>query len=91
MGNDLTTCIKCHTRSLRIYKHHNDKEGAAKQHNKIANIHKRKGNREESIDHYMAALWHSREAKLPSTDPTVADTIKNVAAFQNSQNRGGMW
>ncbi|KAL7442153.1 hypothetical protein ACHAXM_011170 [Skeletonema potamos] len=91
MGNDLTTCIKCHTRSLRIYKHHNDKEGAAKQHNKIAGIHKKKGNREESIDHYMAALWHSREAKLPSTDPTVADTIKNVAAFQNSQNRGGVW
>ena len=91
MGNDLTLCIKCHTRSLRIYKHHNDKEGAAKQHNKIAGIHKKKGNRDESIDHYMAALWHSREAKLPSTDPTVADTIKNVAAFQNSQNRGGVW
>jgi len=91
LSNELDLCLKCHTRSLRIYKHHNDKEGAAKQHNKIANIHKRKGNREESIDHYMAALWHSREAKLPSTDPTVADTIKNVAAFQNSQNRGGMW
>ena len=90
MTNELTLCIKCHTRSLRIYKHHNDKEGAAKQHNKIAGIHKKKGNREESIDHYMAALWHSREAKLPSTDPTVADTIKNVAAFQNYQNRG-MW
>lgn len=91
MTNELHLCIKCHTRSLRLYKHHNDKEGAARQHNKIAGIHKKKGNREESIDHYMAALWHSREAKLPSTDPTVADTIKNVAAFQNSQNRGGMW
>ena len=80
--------IKCHTRALRIYKHHNDKEGAAKQHNKIAGILKKKGDREESMDHYMAALWHSREAKLPSTDPTVADTIKNVAAFQNSNMRG---
>lgn len=87
--NELALCIKCHTRSLRIYKHHNDKEGAAKQHNKIAGIHKKKGNKEASMDHYMAALWHSREAKLPSTDPTVADTIKNVASFQNSQNRGG--
>jgi tetratricopeptide (TPR) repeat protein len=91
MANELTLCIKCHTRSLRIYKHHNDKEGAARQHNKIAGIHKKKGNREKSIDHYMAALWHSREAKLPSTDPTVADTIKNVAAYQNSQSRGGAW
>ncbi len=80
--------IKCHTRALRIYKHHNDKEGAAKQHNKIAGILKKKGDMEESMDHYMAALWHSREAKLPSTDPTVADTIKNVAAFQNSNMRG---
>ena len=84
MSRNYSTSIKCHTRALRIYKHHNDKEGAAKQHNKIAGILKKKGDMAESMDHYMAALWHSREAKLPSTDPTVADTIQNVAAFQNS-------
>lgn len=74
--------IKCHTRALRIFKHHDNKEMAATEHNKIATILKASGQETKAKEHYMAALWHSREARLPSTDPIVADTIKNVAAFQ---------
>jgi tetratricopeptide (TPR) repeat protein len=74
--------IKCHTRALRIFKHHDNKEMAATEHNKIATILKTSGEKTKAMEHYMAALWHSREARLPSTDPIVADTIKNVAAFQ---------
>ncbi len=71
--------IKCHTRALRVFKHHNDKKSAATEHNKIASILKLLGENEKAMEHYMAALWHSREASLPSTDPIVADTIKNLA------------
>jgi len=74
--------IKCHTRALRIFKHHDMKEMAATEHNKIAGILKLSGEPNKAMEHYMAALWHSREARLPSTDPIVADTIKNVASFK---------
>lgn len=74
--------IKCHTRALRIFKHHDNKEMAATEHNKIATILKTSGETTKAMEHYMASLWHSREARLPSTDPVVADTIRNVAAFQ---------
>ncbi|KAL7553888.1 hypothetical protein ACHAWF_017230 [Thalassiosira exigua] len=74
--------IKCHTRALRIFKHHDNKEMAATEHNKIASILKSSGESNKAMEHYMAALWHSREARLPSTSPIVADTIKNVASFQ---------
>ncbi|KAL7544086.1 hypothetical protein ACHAXR_013517 [Thalassiosira sp. AJA248-18] len=74
--------IKCHTRALRIFKHHDNKAMAATEHNRIASILKSSGESNKAMEHYMAALWHSREARLPSTDPIVADTIKNVAAFQ---------
>lgn len=74
--------IRCHTRALRIFKHHDNKQMAAIEHNKIAGILKLSGEDNKALEHYMAALWHSREAKLPSTDPIVADTIKNVASFQ---------
>ena len=40
------------------------------------------GDRHKAMEHYVTALRHSREARIPSTDPVVADTIKNVAAFQ---------
>lgn len=55
---------------------------AAAEHNKIAGLLKRSGEPNKAMEHYMAALWHSREARLPSTDPIVADTIKHVASFQ---------
>lgn len=74
--------IKYHTRALRIFKHHDNKKMAATEHNKIATILKISGEKNKAMEHYMAALWHSREARLPSTDPIVSDTIKNVAAFQ---------
>lgn len=57
---------------------------AATEHNKIAGILKLLGEPSKAMEHYMAALRHSREARLPSTDPIVADTIKNVASFQRS-------
>ncbi|KAL3756493.1 hypothetical protein ACHAWU_009887 [Discostella pseudostelligera] len=76
--------IKCHTRALRIFKHHDNKAMAATEHNKIAGILKLSGANDKAMEHYMAALWHSREASLPSTDPIVADTIKNLASFQKS-------
>lgn len=79
--------IKSHTRALRIFKHiRNNEPGSTKyiaiEHNKIANILKSSGEPNKAMEHYMASLWHSREARLPSTDPIVADTIKNVASFQ---------
>ena len=74
--------IKCHTRALRVFKHHDNKEMAATEHNKIASILKLSGESDKAMEHYMASLWHSREARLPSTDPIVADTIKNLAVFQ---------
>jgi hypothetical protein len=74
--------IKCHTRALRVFKHHDNKEMAATEHNKIASILKLSGESDKAMEHYMASLWHSREARLPSTDPIVADTIKNLAIFQ---------
>jgi len=81
-GLGYSQAIKCHTRALRIFKHHDNKENAAVEHNRIASILKISGERNKAMEHYMAALWHSREARLPSTDPIVADTIKNVAEFQ---------
>lgn len=81
-GGEHASGIKCHTRALRIFKHHDNKEMAATEHNKIASILKAAGEPNKAMEHYMAALWHSREARLPSTDPIVADTIKNVASFQ---------
>ncbi|KAL3809507.1 hypothetical protein ACHAXA_009743 [Cyclostephanos tholiformis] len=81
-GGQHSNGIKCHTRALRIFKHHDNKEMAATEHNKIATILKTSGEKTKAMEHYMAALWHSREARLASTDPVVADTIKNVAAFQ---------
>jgi len=81
-GREHANGIKCHTRALRIFKHHDDKEMAATEHNKIASILKSSGENNKAMEHYMAALWHSREARLPSTNPIVADTIKNVASFQ---------
>mmetsp|Transcript_5606 Transcript_5606/g.12747 ORF Transcript_5606/g.12747 Transcript_5606/m.12747 type:complete len:446 (+) Transcript_5606:567-1904(+) len=81
-GGDYANAIKCHTRALRVFKHHDNKEMAATEHNKIASILKSAGETNKAMEHYMAALWHSREARLPSTDPIVADTIKNVASFQ---------
>ena len=65
-----------------FFKHHDNKKMAATEHNKIATILKISGEKNKAMEHYMAALWHSREARLPSTDPIVSDTIKNVAAFQ---------
>eukprot|EP00581_Thalassiosira_minuscula_P000722 CAMPEP_0183738148 /NCGR_PEP_ID=MMETSP0737-20130205/53879_1 /TAXON_ID=385413 /ORGANISM="Thalassiosira miniscula, Strain CCMP1093" /LENGTH=588 /DNA_ID=CAMNT_0025972621 /DNA_START=66 /DNA_END=1832 /DNA_ORIENTATION=+ len=56
----------------------------AMEHNRIASILKSSGDTNKAMEHYMASLWHSREARLPSTDPIVADTIKNVANFQKS-------
>ncbi|KAL3776302.1 hypothetical protein ACHAW5_002611 [Stephanodiscus triporus] len=81
-GGQHSNGINCHTRALRIFKHHDNKEMAATEHNKIATILKKSGENTKAMEHYMAALWHSREARLPSTDPIVADTIRNVAAFQ---------
>lgn len=81
-GGDHAMGIKCHTRALRIFKHHDNKEMAATEHNRIASMLKSSGEPNKAMEHYMAALWHSREARLPSTDPIVADTIKNVASFQ---------
>ena len=74
--------VKCHTKALRIFKHTDDKEGAAIEHNKLGGILKLSGDNNKSMEHYMASLWHAREAKLPSTNPVVADTIRNVASFQ---------
>lgn len=76
--------IKCHTKALRVFKHHDEKKMAATEHNKIASIMKESGENDKAMEHYMAALWHSREASLPSHDPIVADTIKNLASFQKS-------
>ena len=56
----------------------------AVEHNRIATILQSSGETNKAMEHYMASLWHSREARLPSTDPIVADTIKNVAGFQKS-------
>lgn len=84
-GGEHSNGIKCHTRALRIFKHQDKKEMAAREHNKIAGILKLSGEPNKAMEHYMAALWHSREAKLPSTDPIVADTIKNVASFQKGK------
>ena len=81
-GGEHANGIKCHTRALRIFKHDDNKAMAAREHNNIATIMKAAGETNTAMEHYMAALWHSREARLPSTDPVVADTIKNVAAFQ---------
>ena len=80
-GN-LASSVKCHTKALRIFKHTDDKEGAAVEHNKLGAILQLAGNNNKSMEHYMASLWHAREAKLPSTNPVVADTIRNVASFQ---------
>lgn len=82
-GGEHANAVKCHTRALRIFKHHDNKELAATEHYKIAGILKSTGETNKAMEHYMAALWHSREARLPSTDPIVADTIKNVASFQD--------
>ena len=76
--------IKCHTRALRVFKHHNDKKSAATEHNAIARNLKLSGENDKAMEHYMAALWHAREASLPSTDPIVADTIQNLASFQKN-------
>jgi len=81
-SGEYSSSIKYHTRALRVFKHHDRKEMAATEHNKIAGILKLSGEPNKAMEHYMAALWHSREARLPSTDPIVADTIKNVASFQ---------
>lgn len=80
--HDYSNSIRCHTKALRIFKHNDNKEGAAKEHNKIGGILKSVGDYNKSMEHYMQALWYSREAKLPSNDPIVADTIRNVASFQ---------
>ncbi|KAL7462558.1 hypothetical protein ACHAXS_002939 [Conticribra weissflogii] len=80
--HDYSNSIRCHTKALRIFKHNDDKEGAAKEHNKIGGILKSVGDYNKSMEHYMQALRYSREAKLPSNDPIVADTIRNVASFQ---------
>jgi len=78
-----TAAIKCHTRALRIYKHFGAKDYAAKEHNRIAGILKSNGQSSQAMEHYVASLYCSREARLPSTDPIVADTIRNVAAYDN--------
>lgn len=82
MTQSFANAVKCHTKALRIFKHNEDKEGAAVQHNKLGGILKLSGDSSKSMEHYMASLWHAREAKLPSTNPIVADTIRNVASFQ---------
>lgn len=82
MRENYPNAVKCHTKALRIFKHTNDKEGAAIEHNKLGGIFKLSGDNSKSMEHYMASLWHARDAKLPSTNPVVADTIRNVAAFQ---------
>ncbi|ACI64446.1 predicted protein [Thalassiosira pseudonana CCMP1335] len=84
MTQDYSNSIKSHTRALRIFKHIGDKEGAAIEHNKMGGILKKSGDYNKAMEHYMASLWHSREAKLPSTNPIVADTIRNVASFQTN-------
>ena len=83
-GNkDTTAAIKCHTRALRMYKHFGAKDYAAKEHNRVAGILKSNGQPSRAMEHYVASLYCSREAQLPSTDPIVADTIRNVAAYDN--------
>ncbi|KAL7480832.1 hypothetical protein ACHAW6_006493 [Cyclotella cf. meneghiniana] len=84
MTQSFANAINCHTKALRIFKHNEDKEGAAVQHNKLGGILKLSGDSSKSMEHYMASLWHAREAKLPSTNPIVADTIRNVASFQTN-------
>jgi tetratricopeptide (TPR) repeat protein len=84
MTQDYSNSIKSHTRALRIFKRIGDKEGAAIEHNKMGGILKKSGDYNKAMEHYMASLWHSREAKLPSTNPIVADTIRNVASFQTN-------
>lgn len=84
MRENYPNAIKCHTKALRIFKYNEDKEGAAVEHNKLGGILKISGDNSKSMEHYMASLWHAREAKLPSTNPIVADTIRNVASFQAS-------
>ena len=51
------------------------------EHHRIAAMLKEDGDPHNTMEHYMAALWHTREAWLSSTDPVVADTSKYVAAF----------
>lgn len=82
MRENYGNAVKCHTKALRIFKYVDDKEGAAIEHNKLGGILKLTGDNHKSMEHYMASLWHAREAKLPSTNPIVADTIRNVASFQ---------
>ena len=82
-NNDPTAAIKCHTRALRIYKHFGAKDYAAKEHNRIAGILKNNCQPSQAMEHYVASLYCAREARLPSTDPIVADTIRNVAAYDD--------
>ena len=85
LGGDSDRAIKCHTRALRIYKHHDNKPMAATEHNKIAGILKVSGEKQKAREHYLVALWMARESQMPSSDPIVADTIMNVAAYQDSE------
>ena len=93
---DAAAAVRAHTRALRIFKHKVGESGGgggggeddehardiAVAHNRIAAVLKGDGDRHRAMEHYVAALRHAREARLPSTDPVVADTIKNVVAFQ---------